>query len=67
LQAFVERVEAQLVGADNLPVRRSIDHMYDDLVKTMFECLQQMAKMGGEAGDADKDKDALNYHVVLSA
>lgn len=39
--------------------------MYDDLVKTMFECLQQMAKMGGESGDADKD--SLNYHVVLSA
>lgn len=32
----------------------------------MFECLQQMAKMGGDqAGASAEDKDQLNYHVVL--
>lgn len=42
-----------------------MDSKYDLIVSTMFECLQQMAKMDGEAAAQAEDKDQLNYHVVL--
>lgn len=41
-----------------------MDQNYEAIVSTMFECLQQMAKMEGGANSAE-DKDQLNYHVVL--
>lgn len=64
--AFVARVEAQLDGADKLPVRNVVNLSYERIVGTMFECLQQMAKMDGEGqGQAGEDKDQLNYHVIL--
>jgi Exocyst complex component Sec3 len=65
-QAFVERTEAQLVGSDSLRIRGVVDEAYTATVKTMFECLQHMAKMNEDgAGVAGEDKDQLNYHVVL--
>jgi hypothetical protein len=65
-QSFVARTEAQLVGAEGLRIRGVVNEAYTAMVKTMFECLQQMAKMDGDgAGVAAEDKDQLNYHVVL--
>lgn len=62
----MDRIESQLVGAEDLQIRQTVDQKYELLVNTMFECLQQMAKMGGEqAGASAEDKDQLNYHVVL--
>jgi hypothetical protein len=58
---YVSRVENQLIGADGLEIRGSVDLAYERIVKTMFDSLQQMAKMNGE-GD---EKGQLNYHVIL--
>jgi len=56
-----------MVDADGLPVRAVVDKVYAQVVRTMFESLQQMAKMESEAGAAatDDNKDQLNAHVVL--
>ncbi|KAI0005577.1 exocyst complex component Sec3-domain-containing protein [Russula compacta] len=58
---YVGRVESQLIGADTLEIRQSVDGAYDRIVQTMFDSLKQMAKMNGE----DEDKGQLNYHVIL--
>jgi hypothetical protein len=58
---YVGRVENQLLGADGLEIRASVDLAYEKMVNSMFDCLKQMAKMDGE-GD---DKGLLNYHVIL--
>ena len=58
---YVGRVENQLLGADGLEIRESVDLAYERIVNSMFDCLKQMAKMDGE-GD---DKGQLNYHVIL--
>jgi exocyst complex component 1 len=58
---YVGRVENQLIGADALEIRQSVDVAYDKIVQTMFDCLKQMAKLDGE----DEDKGQLNYHVIL--
>ncbi|GAA5829678.1 hypothetical protein JCM11251_000247 [Rhodosporidiobolus azoricus] len=63
---FVARVESQLDGCDNLNIRGVINAQYERIVATMFECLQQMAKMDGEGqGQGGEGKDQLNYHVIL--
>ncbi|GAA6011560.1 hypothetical protein JCM11491_004688 [Sporobolomyces phaffii] len=64
---FVARVESQLEGCDKLDVRKVVNSQYERIVATMFECLQQMAKMDGEGqGQAPGEgKDQLNYHVIL--
>ncbi|GAA6036999.1 hypothetical protein JCM8097_005501 [Rhodosporidiobolus ruineniae] len=64
---FVARVESQLDGADGLNIRGVINAQYERIVATMFDCLQQMAKMDGEGhgGQGGEDKDQLNYHVIL--
>ena len=56
-----------MVDADGLPVRGVVDKVYAQVVRTMFESLQQMAKMESEAptATADDNKDQLNAHVVL--
>ncbi|KAI9513060.1 exocyst complex component sec3 subunit [Russula earlei] len=58
---YVRRVESQLIGADTLEIRQSVDSAYDGIVRTMFDSLKHMAKMNGE----DEDKGQLNYHVIL--
>jgi hypothetical protein len=58
---YVGRVENQLVGANTLEIRQSVDRAYDRIVQTMFDSLKHMAKMNGE----DEDKEQLNYHVIL--
>lgn len=63
-QLFVLRVEAQLTGSDGLKIRETINSNYDRISSTMFEALQQMAKMSGEGASAE-DKDQLNYYVII--
>ncbi|GAA5919946.1 hypothetical protein JCM1841_000062 [Sporobolomyces salmonicolor] len=64
---FVARVESQLEGAETLNIRGVVNSQYERIVATMFDCLQQMAKMDGEGqGQAPGEgKDQLNYHVIL--
>lgn len=59
---YVSRIETQLVGADGLEIRGSVDVAYDRIVQSMFDCLKQMAKLNGDQGE---DKGQLNYHVIL--
>ncbi|KAG9054875.1 hypothetical protein FS842_003912 [Serendipita sp. 407] len=58
---FVNRVEGQLTGADSFEIRTVVDTAYEKLVNSMFESLQQMAKLEGEG----EDKGQLNYHIIL--
>ncbi|KAG5636373.1 hypothetical protein H0H81_008291 [Sphagnurus paluster] len=58
---YVGRVENQLVGADGLEIRISVDSAYERIVQSIFDSLKQMAKMDGEG----EDKGQLNYHVIL--
>ncbi|KAF8078783.1 exocyst complex component, sec3 subunit [Lyophyllum atratum] len=58
---YVGRVENQLIGADGLEIRSSVDAAYEKIVQSIFDSLKQMAKMDGEG----EDKGQLNYHVIL--
>ncbi|KAI6119811.1 exocyst complex component Sec3-domain-containing protein [Pisolithus croceorrhizus] len=58
---YVHRVEQQLVGADGLDIRTSVDLAYERIVHSMFECLKHMATLDGDG----EDKGQLNYHVLL--
>lgn len=58
---FITRVETQLIGANMLEIRQTVDAAYDKIVSTMFDSLRQMAKMEGE----EEDKGQLNYHVIV--
>ncbi|OCH94698.1 hypothetical protein OBBRIDRAFT_769029 [Obba rivulosa] len=58
---YIGRVEGQLVGADTLEIRNSVDAAYDKIVTAMFDALKQMAKLDGEG----EDKGQLNYHVII--
>jgi len=58
---YVGRVESQLIGADTLEIRQSVDGAYNRIVQTMFDSLKLMAKMNGE----DEDKGQMNFHVIL--
>ncbi|KAI0715395.1 exocyst complex component Sec3-domain-containing protein [Earliella scabrosa] len=58
---YISRVETQLIGADTLEIRQSVDAAYDKIVQAMFDALKQMAKMSGD----EEDKGQLNYHVIL--
>ena len=53
---YVNRVESQLVEADTLEIRNSVDAAYDRIVQSMFDSLKQMAKLDGEG----EDKGQLN-------
>ncbi|KAM0792567.1 hypothetical protein ACM66B_005230 [Microbotryomycetes sp. NB124-2] len=61
---FVTRIEAQLEGCDDLNIRNTVNDNYERIIATIFDCLQQMAKMDGE-GQGGEGKDQLNYHVIL--
>lgn len=58
---YIGRVETQLIGADTLEIRQTVDQAYDKTVQSMFDALKQMAKLDGEG----EDKGQLNYHVIL--
>lgn len=58
---YTARVEQQLIGANELEIRTSVDSAYEKIVQTMFDSLKQIAKLDGEG----EDKGQLNYHVIL--
>lgn len=65
-QIFVSRLETQLIGADTLEIRHTVDGAYEQIVQVMFESLQQMAKMSdGQEPGGTEDKGVLNFHVIL--
>jgi hypothetical protein len=65
VQVFIDTFESQLVGADGLQIRKIVDAAYERVASTIFDSLQQMAKMDGADGLAAEDKGQLNYHVIL--
>ena len=58
---YTARIEQQLIGANELEIRTSVDAAYERIVQTMFDSLKQIAKLDGEG----EDKGQLNYHVIL--
>lgn len=60
---FVQRIEAQLVDADDLPVRTTINEAYERIARAMFTLLQSLSSAG--AVGADDDKGQLHHLVVL--
>lgn len=54
-------MENQLIGADTLEIRQTVDQAYEKIVQSMFDALKHMAKMDGEG----EDKGQLNYHVII--
>ena len=58
---YIGRVETQLIGADTLEIRQTVDQAFDKIVQSMFDALKHMAKLDGEG----EDKGQLNYHVIL--
>lgn len=64
-QIFVEKMEAQLEGAEGLPIRAKVNGIYERVVDTVFGSVQQLAKLDRGEGQAAEDKGQLNYHVVM--
>ncbi|EGG06336.1 uncharacterized protein MELLADRAFT_87296 [Melampsora larici-populina 98AG31] len=73
---FVIRVERQMEVVDDQanPTRKLVDKVYGQIVQSMFESLQTMAKNdedqtpavgGGGGNQEDRDKDRLNYHTLI--
>ncbi|KAF8807747.1 exocyst complex component, sec3 subunit [Phlegmacium glaucopus] len=58
---YAARIEQQLIGANELEIRMSVDSAYERIVQAMFDSLKQIAKLDGEG----EDKGQLNYHVIL--
>ena len=58
---YASRIEQQLIGANGLEIRTSVDSAYEKIVQTMFDSLKQIAKLDGEG----EDKGQLNYHVIM--
>ncbi|WFD25448.1 hypothetical protein MNAN1_000408 [Malassezia nana] len=58
---LVRRIEAQLGGASDLPVRAVVDRGYERLVRTILAAVQSLPP--SEAGDDDKGQ--LNHAVLL--
>lgn len=70
--SFVERIEVQLVEAEMLPIRPTVDAYYEQICKAMFDALQAMAipKMESSTGNylssnIDEDKGMMNHHIIL--
>ncbi|WWD22409.1 hypothetical protein CI109_106900 [Kwoniella shandongensis] len=62
---FVEKMESQLDGYDDLPIRSRVNDIYEKVVNSVFGSLQQLAKMDRADGQATEDKGQLNYHVIM--
>lgn len=58
-------MESQLEGASALRIRDVIDSNYERIVATIFDALQQMAKMDRDGSTVEDNKDQLNYHVII--
>ncbi|KAK8845463.1 hypothetical protein IAR55_006176 [Kwoniella newhampshirensis] len=62
---FVEKMESQLDGCDDLPIRSRVNDVYEKVINSVFGSLQQLAKMDRADGQATEDKGQLNYHVIM--
>ncbi|WWC99370.1 hypothetical protein V866_006271 [Kwoniella sp. B9012] len=62
---FIEKMEAQLDGSDDLPIRTKVNDIYEKITNTVFTSLQQLAKMDRADSQAAEDKGQLNYHVIM--
>jgi hypothetical protein len=58
-------MEAQLDGADGLPIREKANEIYDKVANAVFGTLSQIAKTDRGDGQAAEDKGQLNYHVIM--
>jgi len=65
IQTFVEKMEAQLEGAEGLPIRDKVNEIYDKVANAIFGTLSQIAKTDRGDGQAAEDKGQLNYHVIM--
>lgn len=61
----MEKLEAQLDGAEGLPIRDKANEIYEKLVNAIFGSLTQIAKTDRGDGQAAEDKGQLNYHVIM--
>jgi hypothetical protein len=62
----VERIEQQLVGAEDSSTRDVANAAYEQVVNTILDTLQQMAKLDRTdmTGTGD-DKGQLNYFIIM--
>ncbi|WFD02584.1 hypothetical protein MOBT1_001264 [Malassezia obtusa] len=60
---FVQRIEGQLVDADELTVRATANEAYERVGRAMFSMLQSMSNMS--VAGVDEDKGQLNHFVIL--
>ncbi|CAG8700524.1 17178_t:CDS:10, partial [Acaulospora morrowiae] len=58
---FVERIEHSMNSAEQLEIRRTVNRGYKRIVKTMFDCLEAIAK---DADSPMDDKEQLNAHIM---
>ena len=65
LPTFVEKIEAQLEGSHDLPIREKVDSIYAKILEAIFGALQQIAKADKGDAQAAEDKGQLNYHVIM--
>ncbi|KIR55087.1 exocyst protein [Cryptococcus gattii Ru294] len=62
---FVERVEQQMDGNGDLPIRIKVNEAYERVITSVFGSLEQLAKMERAETQANEDKGQLNYHVIM--
>nr|XP_019014642.1 exocyst protein [Kwoniella pini CBS 10737]OCF53423.1 exocyst protein [Kwoniella pini CBS 10737] len=62
---FIEKMEAQLDGSDDLLIRQRVNDIYEKIINAVFGSLQQLAKMDRADSQAAEDKGQLNYHVIM--
>jgi hypothetical protein len=49
-----------MINSENLEIRQIVNRAYEEIVKTMFDCLEAIAK---DTESVD-DKEQLNAHIV---
>lgn len=54
-------MESQLAGADSYEIRNLVDAAYEKLVTTMFDTLQQIARLEGDG----EEKGQFMQHVII--
>ncbi|OWZ79276.1 exocyst protein [Cryptococcus neoformans Bt85] len=62
---FVERVEQQMDGNGDLPIRVKVNEAYEKVMTSVYGSLEQLAKMERAETQANEDKGQLNYHVIM--
>ncbi|WWC85953.1 uncharacterized protein L201_000823 [Kwoniella dendrophila CBS 6074] len=62
---FIEKMEAQLDGSEDLLIRQKVNDIYERITNSVFGSLQQLAKMDRADSQATEDKGQLNYHVIM--